>query len=863
MRGRKIQTIKKVLLCVLAGSIALNTLEGFTTVIAHEQELIRSNASYGAMYGKELNENSTSSEVVKVGDPQKVDREPQLSKENEDYDASLELVDKRTENTKTFELKDGSRITKQYFEPVHKNVDGKWVDIDDTLEKKTSLFRSASQEFTNEDGIFPVTFQSGSVTAGDINIVTQGDMSSFAVKENAILYQHVQGNTDVQYTVRSNHLFQDVQLYDQTENTFTYHIETEAQIKEEHGNLYINEEDYVMSAPVLKDQNGRISTKIDVAVKKEETGYAITYSADQDFLAEDTTSYPVKLSSTLVKNTSLKMDSSYIRSGSPSTTSLYEHLMVGYDKDGTVSGLGDSSIIAKARSFFTFDMPTIDKDRKLVSASLVLDKFSDYGDLEVPVIDVYDTNKKIDANHVNWSNQPKNVTKISSNQNLKGMSYKNFDITKAAEKIYAGTPTSIELRAADESNQYYMIAFHSESTGTRPFIQVVDTAAYDFDPDMDLGSFEEHFRYYTKGYNQFMGISMDGIAKPYSNVIFDLYETSASKETKIKSTKVTSDAYQVDPIFVSQPIKGVQQYDAKSSNYTTEYLTSDFFPKKDTLYSFHVYVEKDGKKSKELISDSFLFYEVKMGDNLQSIATHYGVSIEDILKYNNTTERRVKTGDVVFINYPHENPYLSEDVYTPPKRITTYLAEYKYRGPKCVGKCSIGDPISVSTGNFYHQSKDFTMSDFEDIAMQRTYNSLGEENSSIFGLGFNSSIEQYVGYDKEGNLLFFAGDGKIFQFKKTDNGYEDDENYTVKEEKDRYIIEDKDTGEKLYFDAYGLLTVMETKTGNQSRLHYDEYGKITSITFGEKTISLTYYPKRNLVKSITLPNGAKIQYAYD
>ena len=495
MRGKQLfKKAKKVTLFALAFAIFLNTGEGFTTVLAHERELIQTSASHGAMYNKELNEQDSNSETVKVGDPDKVERTPEVSKEVEEYDSSMEIIEKRTENTKTFQLSDGSRVTKQYFEPIHKKVNGEWVDIDDTLEQKQSLFRSSKKEFTNEDGILPVTFDENGIEIDEDMTILTGDMSSYAVKENAVLYNHVENDTDVQYTVRSNHLFQDVNLYKEKES-FTYQIHTDKEIKEKDGNLLIDGKNYVVTAPIVQDQNGKLSTNTKVTLEKADDGYTVTYTPDQKFLTDEETAYPVKVSSGVIKDTTLKMDSSYIRSGSPEVTSEYDHLMVGYDKDGAVSALHDPTIIAKARTFLTFEMPKLDSDRKLVSASLVLDKFTDYGDFEVPSIDVYDTNKKLDVHTVNWSNQPQNVTKISTNSNLRGVGNKVFDITAAAKKIYAGNPTSIELRASDESNRYYMIAFYSESTGTRPCINVVDQAAYDFDPDMDIESFDEHFRY--------------------------------------------------------------------------------------------------------------------------------------------------------------------------------------------------------------------------------------------------------------------------------------------------------------------------------------------------------------------------------
>ena len=57
-------------------------------------------------------------------------------------------------------------------------------------------------------------------------------------------------------------------------------------------------------------------------------------------------------------------------------------------------------------------------------------------------------------------------------------------------------------------------------------------------------------------------------------------------------------------------------------------------------------VKKDGTESeKELITDGFIIYKVKLGDNLKSIASHYGLKVDDIKKDNNTSTNKVKEGD--------------------------------------------------------------------------------------------------------------------------------------------------------------------------------------------------------------------------
>lgn len=863
--ARTAHYLTSFVLCIVTCFMIINTGEGFITAMANERNLIRDTARYGSYYQKDLNTETVEPKTVVIGEREQVEREPELEKEVEDYDASQEVIENRTENTKTFHQEDGTRVTKQYFEPVHKKENGKWVDIDDTLKKQTSLFRSDTNEFENEEGILSVRFNTDTVQVeSDIEIIADGDLSSFVVKENAILYNHVLDQVDIQYDVRSNHLFQEANLYSRDTKTFSYLLKTDAELENKEGNLYIYaDEEYVISAPILKDRDGKTSLNTEVEVVEEEDAYRVTYTLDSAFMEAEDTAYPVAVSNGLTRASTVSMDTSYIRSASPNITSAYNHLMIGYDKNGTVSGLGNPNIIGTARSFFSFDMPNLGANRRLVSASLVLYKFSDFGDAEVPQINVYDTNGRVNANAVTWNNQPGNLTYVSSNASLRGQSYKAFDITSAAKKMLSGTPTSIMMRAADESSNYYMLAFYSESTGSRPYIEIVDQADYDFNPDMGIDSFHEYFRYYTAGYNQFKGISIDGIAKPNSKVNFDLYEKTSTNETKVKTTSTSSSLNKINPIFVSNPLAGVQKYTAGATNYTSGYINQSFFPKKDTLYNFHVSVEKDGSKSKELITDTSMIYTVKLGDNLQTIATHYGLTVGDLQKSNNTSEKKIKEGDILYINYPNANPYLSEDMYKPPTRISIYMAEYKYRGPNCVGKCDVADPISVSTGNFYHEAKDFTLSDYEDLFMQRTYNSLGEANTSIFGLGFSSNLEQRLSYDKNDNILYYASNGQILKFQKDGKVYSDDHNYSITKETDSYKVYNKDTGETSNFNGYGTLTSIKTKKDHYTLLYYDRYGKLTNIGFGKKAITFEYYPKRNLVKSITMPNNAKVQYKYN
>lgn len=61
---------------------------------------------------------------------------------------------RRDETTKHFIMSDGSRKAVKYSQPVHYRANGKWVDIDNTLE-----YDNKSDEYSNKSNSFDVRFK--------------------------------------------------------------------------------------------------------------------------------------------------------------------------------------------------------------------------------------------------------------------------------------------------------------------------------------------------------------------------------------------------------------------------------------------------------------------------------------------------------------------------------------------------------------------------------------------------------------------------------------------------------------------------------------------------------------------------------
>lgn len=866
--------IKKRALQIIITCICISQLQFLGEVAAKENNLVNISEPYGPYFEKDINEPQETQEETET--PQEEDtgdeavlKEPEIVEEVAPAQAKQEIIEERTPTSRTYRLADGSYLSEQFFEPIYQEKEGTLEAINDTLESDISLF-SEEQQFHNEDGLLEVSMNETTVTIDDLHVsYPQSDLSRPVVKNNAILYNDIAAHQDMQITVRSDKVFQEIKYEERPEAAvFMMEIQTPYEVRQ-NGNALIFEDEKgnekaIWKAPVLEDKQHRLSLDVTTEIEETKDGYLITYTGDDTFFNDETV-YPVKLASTYDANTQIDVDSGYIRSGSPYQTSNYDHLFVGYDTDGRVSGLGDASIIANARTFIDFTMPDIGKNQLITSASLILYKKSDYTIWEMPSIEVYDTNGKVDPNTVNWNNQPGNVTYISSTGGLAGFGDKSFDITTIIDSMYHGKSTSIMLKSSVENDDNYLPSvFASESTGSRPRVQIAHRDDYDVDPDIGINDFQAKFRFYTTGYNDFKGFSIDGIAKPYGKVHIQLQEKQVNTTNAIsgKLTTLSPGAYFIHPIFQDQPLSGVQRYPDEDVNYTSDYFTRSYFPSADTMYTFQIWPSIGNETGTKYDTDSFLFYKVKLGDNLKTIAAHYDTTVERIKQDNNTNEDIVKQGDELLIRYPKELPALSKEVYTPPIRISSYEAKFKYRGPACYGHCFEGDPINTSTGNFYHETTDFTLQDFDTIEFKRTYNSVGN-NTSIFGDGFNTPFEQYIGYDASNNIVYFAGDGKIIRFPYNNGKYGNSEEHTIRVNDHIVQITNTTTKETMTFDIYGMLTSITDKQGNAITIQYDDDAKITSVQAGTKTLTFEYYPDKRLVKAIHLPSGHKVQYEYN
>ena len=803
-------------------------------------------------------------------------RSPTILETADNKTVGYEILSKRSENSKSYITNDDAIITEIFLEPIHTLVDGLYIEMDNSLENIGDVIQ-------NKLGNYNVTFYKNNEMLYSVEnenskeigfLFSNSDLSRSSYLENRIYYTDIQTNIDLEYIINNSFLKENIIFnQNQTSNKFIYQIKTNGmKIKKQSDLLCIYENkdcEFEIVAPYMKDKENNLNLNVQIDYQLVENDlYEIILTYDLDWLNDESRVYPVILDPTVVPaSQNINVDSSYIRSNYPTQTSRYEHLFVGYDKNGTASGAGASYNLGYTRTFISFDMPNIGENRTIETAILQLDKNTVYNSA-MNVIDVYKTETFINPNTVKWNNQPTNLTLISSQDVGTSTGYKSLDITDYIADLNSGNKKTLVLKANIESTSYYPVVFNSEHTGSIPKITIVHRPNNDIDDELDLNTLDGTLRIYSKGYNRFEAVSIDGIAKPGSTVTFKLYqkdENGAKIYLKDFNATNPADRYFINPIYITSPISGVQSYLKDDINYTSDYENKNEFSIYDKAYGYEIVVTNEGNSNTNLYeTDEFIIYNIKLGDTLKNISSNFGIPISIILEDNNMEETFIKEDDSLILRVSKNNSKLTPDIYTPKSVISEYYAEFEYLGPNCKYGCVSPDPINIFTGNFFAEMIDIELKDVLDIKLSRTYNSKGEKYSTMFGRGFSFNYDKSVALDKENNILFFQGDGSIIKIPYINGSYVPDvtDYYKVIKTTNEIQITDFATNETFYFNPLGILTKIETNENELITFNYNDFGLLETISLGNKTITFQYN-EYNLVSNILLPNATNLSYTYN
>lgn len=260
-----------------------------------------------------------------------------------------EVISERTFNSKTFLRADGTYEVAVYDTNVHYNDNGVWKEIDNSLSETENEFAIKDNSFKLK---FPKTIEDNKdikLSMGDYSIdwsiqATQSstaiysdsvkksaNISELACVNQAIVYNDIQEDVDIEYIVSGNEVKENIILNKYIENysiTFEYKVKNLSIIYDISGDiLFINGENEIIfkfSDVYMFDANNQLSYNIDFEIiSTKQNTYKITINPDEDYLMN--ASYPVVIDPTIssVENEEIIIQDTYYNSqdgNSPSDT---------------------------------------------------------------------------------------------------------------------------------------------------------------------------------------------------------------------------------------------------------------------------------------------------------------------------------------------------------------------------------------------------------------------------------------------------------------------------------------------------------------------------------------------------------------
>ncbi|MCQ4637796.1 DUF6531 domain-containing protein [Anaerovorax odorimutans] len=813
-----------------------------------------------------------------------VKREPTLDEELPEIDGTLV---EESGNSATYQVGKNEYITRITDEPLtYKDENGKEKQVENDLVK-------AGDHYTNKAGSYdihlPKEGSSIAIEQEDTSFKMAPDFGKLkdeVVLENAIRYNNVAKNIDLQYTTHGDYVKEDIILNKPAElKEFRYILEGRGlkyRIKDNQLQAYRNEQYstvFTIDAPYMIDNAGEQSLGITLALTEEDGKQVLTVTPDQEWLSAPQRAYPVtidpKINLTKSKLVCNMVENGVDTSGKGHAGPDVDHtgvsyLYAGYER-GNMTGV-PSITYKNTRSYLRikYNFTKIQENATIKKAELKAFKYAGnpasgskvYCDM---VLDDW----KSDSNRT-WNTKPTNFKKIDDGQDVSGGDkWVTWNI-KTAVKAWAKGDKNYGLVLRPEKEDQDAVCFsgpgnqHGEH---KMYLDLNWTVPEEVDQDYPLKAPVINLRPLTSnpGNRQALkGVLADGVVRPELDVDYRLNNGQ-------KGTYKGAEYGKVYPN--SNLVKDQVSFEKGYTGYTDSNWQSHAFKSFSYATPYRVYAKAsdDENTTPEGKSDEFIVYKFKKKDTLPYVAKFYGVKVKQLVKDNRPVDYLCYAGSTIFIRSPKKNKTKN---YTREAKLSKKHRKALVKANLGRGKCAAFDlePINTSLGNYYFESVDAENTEFNgDFALTRSYNSMGDQSSGIFGEGWNFEYEQNLTGDEDGSMTWKMGDGKEIIFPQSGTGWGSPDGYYMELKKiesselENTYYEIRDLQEKkLYtFNSYGLLTKITDEKGLETKLELNEDGLIQKLTTGSGRVYHFAISEDGLATAITLPNGGVLSYGYN
>ena len=398
-----------------------------------------------------------------------------------------EVIDNRTETSKTFRMSDGSFIAADYGQVIHyAGEDGTWTDYDNTLTFSEASARDVDDmagygntgsnlriklaNNSNSNNLVKLTFGNYKVSMHLVGAnkskalevypamedPTGNDIDSAATLHKfsaGAIYEDILPDVDLEYIISGGSVKENIIIKD-TADSYTYTFELKLQgltpEVDSEGNILLKDEttnitQLVIPAGYMFDANGAYSDAVTYSIAhKNGKKYTLTVTADADWINANDRAFPVTVDPTVeAENASGGyIEDSYVQEGAPNAKNyLSSDLYTGYDALGR-----QTRIYIKLSK-----LPEIPLSSVVVSATLTLvqhtsiDRTDSYSgtanELQLAARKVL---TEWEETTLSWNNKPSDgavLDYITVDRDSAGTYYR-LDVTSATQEWYKSSATN-------------------------------------------------------------------------------------------------------------------------------------------------------------------------------------------------------------------------------------------------------------------------------------------------------------------------------------------------------------------------------------------------------------------------------------
>ncbi|MBU1093262.1 MAG: DNRLRE domain-containing protein [Firmicutes bacterium] len=360
-----------------------------------------------------------------------------------------EVLEQREASSKTFRKVDGTYVTALYKDVIHFQEDGKWEQIDnslndlgDDLENKANQFKVKFPKNLDDNKQIKLSMEGYSIDWNILNITksdityddsktTSSNISELTNINQSILYKNVQPDVDLEYVLTGSKVKENIILNQYLEDfsiTFEYQLKDLLLIENEDGDVvFVNEKNEIIfsfSDFIMNDSNGNESSDISFTLNETENKtYQITITPNDKWL--EMAKYPVTIDPTIVNNyQTANISDTYVSESQPTTKYYGSSVLI-------ISDVWSSS---EYRGILNFTIPSSIMNETIVNTTLTLTANSKSTGR---IIGLYKNDSYINVNDIYWNHMPLYSSDMTDYHVTETDNNYIFDITEAVKEWQA------------------------------------------------------------------------------------------------------------------------------------------------------------------------------------------------------------------------------------------------------------------------------------------------------------------------------------------------------------------------------------------------------------------------------------------